>query len=131
MRYWATQFGVSAFFALTLPVLGMVLIILNPDEGGMGVIVFLAGVAFFACAIWLLNRYLSMTTQQRAIYGWAVEQQKAQTIGHVTVSAAARTGRVALGIAERAARGKASRSELENLQKLRPDNPYPGELPPA
>ena len=131
MRYWATQIGVCAFFALTLPALGVVLFMLKPDEGGMGLIVFLTGVAFFAVTIWLLNRFLSMTKQQRAIYGWAVEQQNAQTVGHVTVSRAASTGRVALGIAGRVARGEASRAEIENLQKLRPEIPYPGELPPA
>jgi hypothetical protein len=129
MRYWATQIAVSAFFAIALPVTGVVLIMLKPDEGGMGLIVFLAGVAFSACTIWLLTRFFSFTTQQRAIYGWVLNQQRAQTTGHATVSAAARTGRVAMSIAERAARGQAGRSELVALQKLRPEIPHPGELP--
>ena len=117
--YWITQIAVSALFGVGLPILGVWMFSLKPDEPGMGLIMILIGLAFLACLIWLLRAFFGMSKKQRAIYAWAIGQQ---TSGSRSVGSDA----AAMSIAAKAKDGTLSPDELEALQALRPGVPYPG-----
>ena len=118
--YWITQIAASALFGIGLPILGVWMFSLKPDEPGMGLIMILIGLAFIGCLIWLLRAFFSMSKKQRAIYAWAIEQQSSRNSRSVGSDAAA------MSIAAKAKDGTLSPDELKALQALRPEVPYPG-----
>jgi membrane-bound ClpP family serine protease len=124
--YWVTQIAVCGFAALAAPVLGIVLFILEPDEPGMGVMLILTGMLFLGCLIWLVRSYRRMSTVQRAIYAWAITQQHGSSPRRGLTSDAA-----VMASAAKAKNGELTRDELLALAALRPENPYPGTMPPA
>jgi hypothetical protein len=123
--YWATQITVCAVFAVS-GIVGGPFVMVYSDDPGYGLIFFLGGVLFLVCLIWLIRQIVGKTKQQKAIYAWAIMQQ--QSI-RPTGDAAVASDMVAMLTASRARDGKSSRAELERLQALRPDVPYPGTLP--
>jgi hypothetical protein len=78
------------------------------------------------CLIWLVRQVVGKSKQQKAIYAWAIMQQ--QSI-RPTGEAAVASDVVAMLAAARARDGRLSRTQLERLQALRPEVPYPGTLP--
>ncbi len=113
--YWATQFAVCGFFAVALPVLGVVLIHLEPEEPGRGAIMVLASLPFIACLIWLVVMYRRMSSAQRTIYAWAITQQHAAGVADD----------ITMEIAGRAQAGTLRADELQWLIDLNRGNPYP------
>ena len=118
--YWITQIAASALFGIGLPILGVWMFDLKPDEPGMGLIMILIGLAFLGCLIWLLRAFFSMSKKQRAIYAWAIGQQTSGSSRSVGSDAEA------MSIAAKAKDGTLSPDELKALQALRPEVPYPG-----
>ena len=124
--YWVTQIAVSAFAAIAAPTLGIFLFIVEPDEPGMGLMLFLIGFMFLGCLVWLIRAYRRMSTTQRAVYAWAITQQHGS----------ADQGRISsdlemMASAAKASKGQLTHDELLNLAAMRPENPYPGTMPPA
>jgi hypothetical protein len=125
--YWATQITVSAVFAV-FGLVGGPYVMFNSDDPGYGLIFFLMGVAFLVCLIWLIRQIVGKTKQQKAVYAWAImQQQSIRPAGEAAVASDV----VAMLAAARARDGKSSRAELERLQALRPEVPFPGTLPSA
>jgi hypothetical protein len=123
--YWATQITVSAVFAV-FGIVGGPFLMAYSDDPGYGLIFFVTGVAFLVCLIWLIRQIVGKTKQQKAIYAWAImQQQSIRPAGDAAVA----SDMVAMLTASRARDGKLGRAELERLQALRPDVPYPGTLP--
>lgn len=114
--YWVTQFTVCAVAAVALPALGVLLIVLDPDEPGRGVIMMFSGLLFVACLIWLTVTYRRMSATQRTIYAWAITQQHAAGV----------TDDITMEIAGRAQAGTLRPDELQWLIDLNRENPYPG-----
>ena len=125
--YWATQITVSAVFAVG-GIIGGPYVMATSDDPGYGLIFFLGGLLFLVCLIWLIRQVVGKTTQQKAVYAWAImQQQGVRADGNAAVA----SDMVAMVNAGRARDGTLSRAEVERLQALRPDVPYPGTLPAA
>jgi hypothetical protein len=122
--YWVTQIGVLAFFALLCPAGGVFVLMSNSEDNGGGVMMILIGIVFLVVLIGMIRKFAITTREQRAVYAWAIMQQ------HST-HASARADVAAMGVAAKAREGELSRAEIEWLQALSPDVPYPGQLPPA
>ena len=119
--YWAVQIGVSAFFAIGGIGAAVLFYATETEDLGRGGVFVIIGVLFLGLLIWLLREYGKHSKQQRAVYAWAIMQQWSP-------APYPQTGRdlKAMGIAARARDGKLSVAELNALQSLQPDNPYPG-----
>ena len=124
--YWVTQIAVCAFAAIAAPTLGIFLFIVEPDEPGMGLMLILIGIMFLGCLVWLVRAYRRMSTTQRAVYAWAITQQHG-TSGKPGVGSDVEM----MASADKAAKGRLTRDELLYLAAMRPENPYPGTMPPA
>lgn len=125
--YWATQITVCAVFGVA-GVIGGPYVMATSDDPGYGLIFFLAGLAFLFCLVWLIRQVVGKTKEQKAVYAWAImQQQNVRAEGNAAVA----SDMVAMVAAGRARDGTLSRAELERLQAMRPDVPYPGTLPPA
>ena len=124
--YWVTQIAVCAVASVAAPALGIFFFTYEPAEPGKGVMLFLIGLLFLGCLIWLVRTYRRMSTTQRAVYAWAITQQHGAAAGSGIASDAAM-----MASATRAKNGELTRDDLLRLQALRPENEYPGTLPPA
>lgn len=122
--YWVTQIAACAFAAIAAPILGIFLFIVEPDEPGMGLMLILIGMMFLGCLVWVVRAYRRMSKTQRAIYAWAITQQHGAAAGVPSDVAM-------MASAARAKNGELTRDELLHLAALRPENPYPGTMPPA
>ncbi|WP_104164121.1 hypothetical protein [Cryobacterium sp. N22] len=122
--YWVSQIAVSAFAAIVAPTCGIVLFIV--DEPGKGVMLFLIGIMFLACLVWLVRAYRRMSKTQRAVYAWAITQQHG-TNDQPGVGSDFEM----MACADKASKGRLTRHELLHLAARRPENPYPGTMPPA
>ena len=122
--YWAVQIGVSAFFAIGGIGAAVLFYATETEDLGRGGIFVIIGVLFLALLIWLLREYGKYNKQQRAVYAWAIMQQWSP-------APYPRTGRdlKVMATAARARDGKLSVAELNALQSLKPENPYPGPSP--
>ena len=124
--YWATQITACAVGATALPALGIGFLSAGTDEPGRGLILILAGFMFLGCLVWLVRSYRRMSTTQRAVYAWAITQQHGSAdqrgIGSDVEMMAS---------AAKASKGQLTHDELLGLAALRPENPYPGTMPPA
>ncbi|MGW2180591.1 hypothetical protein ACWCXX_21305 [Streptomyces sp. NPDC001732] len=118
--YWATQIGALAFFALLGSAGGVFVVMGDSEDKGDGGMMILIGIVFLVVLIVMIRKFATTTKEQRAVYAWAIMQQ------HSASAPAA----AAMGVAEKARQGTLSRAEIEQLQALRPENPYPGQLPP-
>lgn len=136
--YWVVQLGASAFFTVFLIVAGVVIMVAPSDTrsgediSGAGLLMLIFGIVFAVVFTVMLRRFISMSREQRAVYAWAVMQQHSTRRDMHPVN----PGRVGsdlsmLSVAKRAKRGELTAAEIEALQRLRPDVPYPGTLPPA
>lgn len=118
--YWSTQIGASIFFVVLGFTGGIVILSSDSEEKGGGVMLLLVGILFLGTLFWLIHQMRKHTPEQRAIYAWAIMQQQRRR----------RNDFQTMGIASQARDGKLSRDEILALQALRPEIPYPGELPP-
>lgn len=120
--YWAVQFGFCAFM-VAVSAFGVVAIAREggPDAAGQALILGVVALLFLGVLIWLLVMFFGQTAQQRAVQAWAIMQQHTSSVDHVT----------AMRRAGDARRGELSRAEIDELQALRPEVPYPGTLPHA
>lgn len=85
----------------------------------------LTALLFLGCMIFLLVKFSRQSAQERAIYAWVIMQQYRPGMDRLQPQRG-------IGNMRRAAKGVASqltRAEIEALQALRPDVPYPGTLP--
>ncbi len=102
----------------------------RPAERGQGVMVFLIGVAFTILFFASLRGWLRLSREQRAVYAWVIMQQHStRRDGHPVNPVAIANDVGMMADAARAKRGELSVEEIERLQALRPDVPYPGTLP--
>jgi hypothetical protein len=124
--YWATQIGASALFVVLGFGGGIFILASDSEEKGQGVMLLFVGVIFLGLLIWLIRQMTTRSSEQRAVYAWAIMQQHA-----AEGSAAPDNDVVRMGRAARARDGKLTRDEILSLQALRPDVPYPATLPPA
>lgn len=124
--YWVTQIAACAFAAVAAPAVGIFFFTIEPADPGKGVMLILIGLLFLGCLIWLVRAYRRMSATQRAVYAWTITQQHGAAAGRGIASDAAM-----MAFAARAKNGELTRDELLSLQALRPENEYPGTLPPA
>ncbi|WGW12937.1 hypothetical protein LWF01_03955 [Saxibacter everestensis] len=136
--YWTTQIAFCALMTLLGFIGGGFLLFeANADGGkhaepGRGLMLILIGIAFLITLIWLIVQIASSTKEQRAVYAWAIMQQHSQNIhdGRPENSPRAVTDDiVAMNVATKARKGELTRAQIEHLQSLRPEIPYPGRLP--
>ena len=99
---------------------------LDTEEPGRGVIYFFIGVLFLPVFLWLLRKYLRSSKKQRAAYAWVIMQQNSELQAD---GLNPRNDAWAMHMAERARTGTITASEVADLQRLRPDVPYPGDTP--
>jgi hypothetical protein len=112
---------VSLLFALAGIVFGPIVMVMDEESPGRGLLYFLAGVAFLGVFFWLLREYRKGGREGRAVYAWAIMQQHQYT--------PIRNDAAVMSVAARARDGELSLDELRALQALRPDVPYPGRWP--
>ena len=124
--YWATQIIVCAIGAVFGLVVGPY-VMATSDDPGYGLIFFVMGLAFLLSLIWLIRQIVGKTKMQKAVYAWAIMQQ--QTI-RARGDGAVASDVAAMITATRARDGKLTLREVERLQAMRPDVPFPGTLPP-
>ena len=125
--YWATQIIVCAIGAVFGVVVGPY-VMATSDDPGYGLIFLVMGLAFLFSLIWLIRQIVGKTKMQKAVYAWAImQQQGVRADGNAAVA----SDMVAMVNAGRARDGTLSRAEVDRLQALRPDVPYPGTLPAA
>jgi predicted lipid-binding transport protein (Tim44 family) len=117
---------VCAALGVLLSGVGIGLMIFDTREPGRGFILLLCGLAFLGTLIWLARQYRTMSKEQRAIYAWAIEQL-GSTAGNRTPGSDLAT----MATARRAKDGLLTRREVQQLQDLKPENPYPAQLPTA
>ena len=137
--YWVGQLLIGAVLGFGGLAAGVFLLVApdevlappgTPVERGQGVMVLLVGVVFTVMFVVMLRAWLRMSKEQRAVYAWAIMQQHAtRTDGHPVNSGAVLNDVAIMGVAARAKRGELSVDEIQRLQGLRPDMPYPGSLP--
>ena len=124
--YRVTQIAVCAVAAVAAPAMGIFFFTAEPADPGKGLMSILIGLLFLGCLIWLVRAYRRMSTTQRAVYAWAITQQHGAATGRGIASDAGMRAS-----ATKAKYGELTRDELLRLQALRPENEYPGTLPPA
>jgi predicted lipid-binding transport protein (Tim44 family) len=122
--YWGQQIAACATLGVLLCGVGVGLMVNQPEEPGAGFILFVIGLAFLATLVWLARQYRKMSKEQRAVYAWAIEQQSSAQAGRTPGS-----DLTMMAIAGKAKDGGLSRSEIQQLQNLKPENPYPAPLP--
>ena len=106
-------------------------VIATSDDPGYGLIFFLGGVGCVISLIWLIRQVVGKTPEEKAVYAWAImQQQSVRSRGGAAVVSSI-GGVAAMITAARARDGKLSLREVERLQAMRPDVPFPGTLPPA
>jgi hypothetical protein len=130
--YWAGQIIACSVLGVGAIAGGIVIIAASgsgDSEAGVGegVIAILAGVAFLGTLIWVLRMMATSTKTQRAVYAWAIMQQQATRWDGLPPENDMR----AMGIAAKARDGKLTAAEIQQLQALRPEVPFPGTLPPG
>ena len=124
--YWKTQIIVCGLGALLGIAGGPIAIVLDREEPGRGVIYFLIGLLFLPFFISLLRKYLTSSKKQRAAYAWVIAQQQSELQAD---GLDPRNDAWAMQMAERARTGRIAASEVADLQRLRPEVPYPGDAP--
>ena len=124
--YWKSQIVICGLAALLGIVGGPIAVVLDTEEPGRGVIYFFIGVLFLPFFISLLRKYLKSSKKQRAAYAWVIMQQNSELQAD---GLSPRNDAWAMHMAERARTGTIAASEVADLQRLRPDVPYPGDTP--
>ena len=124
--YWKSQIVICGLGALLGIVGGPIAVVLDTEEPGRGVIYFVIGLLFLPFFISLLRKYLKSSKKQRAAYAWVIMQQNS---GLQADGLNPRNDAWAMHMAERARTGTITASEVADLQRLRPDVPYPGDTP--
>ena len=124
--YWKSQIVICGLGALLGIVGGPIAVVLDTEEPGRGVIYFFIGVLFLPVFLWLLRKYLRSSKKQRAAYAWVIMQQNSELQAD---GLNPRNDAWAMHMAERARTGTITASEVADLQRLRPDVPYPGDTP--
>lgn len=124
--YWKSQIVICGLGALLGIVGGPIAVVLDKEEPGRGVIYFLIGLLFLPFFISLLRKYLKSSKKQRAAYAWVIMQQNSELQADGLNPG---NDAWALHMAEQARTGKITASEVADLQRLRPDVPYPGDTP--
>jgi len=124
--YWKSQIVICGLAALLGIVGGPIAVVLDTEEPGRGVIYFFIGVLFLPFFISLLRKYLKSSKKQRAAYAWVIMQQNSELQAD---GLSPRHDAWAMHMAERARTGTIAASEVADLQRLRPDVPYPGDTP--
>ena len=124
--YWKSQIVICGLGALLGIVGGPIAVVLDTEEPGRGVIYFFIGVLFLPVFLWLLRKYLRSSKKQRAAYAWVIMQQNSELQAD---GLNPRNDAWAMHMAERARTGTIAASEVADLQRLRPDVPYPGDTP--
>ncbi|MFC6355124.1 hypothetical protein [Luethyella okanaganae] len=130
--YWATQIGVSALIAALSLGGGVFVLAGDTEKKGEGVMMMLVGIAFLLTVIWLVKRVMSSTKEQRAVYAWAIMQHHSRNVYDgrpIDVPGSAANDIETMSIAAKARDGRLSLAEVQRLQALRPEVPYPGRLP--
>jgi len=124
--YWKSQIAICGLGALLGMVGGPIAVVLDKEEPGRGVIYFVIGLVFLPFFISLLRKYLKSSRKQRAASAWVIMQQNSELQADGLNPG---NDAWALHMAERARTGTIAASEVEELQRKRPDVPYPGETP--
>ena len=124
--YWKSQIVVCGLGALLGIVGGPIAVVLDTEEPGRGVIYFVIGVLFLPFFISLLRKYLKSSKKQRAAYAWVIMQQNSELQAD---GLSPRNDAWAMHMAERARTGTITASEVADLQRQRPNVPYPGDTP--
>ena len=124
--YWRSQITICGLGALLGIVGGPIALVLDTEEPGRGVIYFLVGLLFLPFFISLLRKYLTSSNKQRAAYAWVIAQQQSELQAD---GLDPRNDAWAMQMAERARTGRIAASEVADLQRLRPEVPYPGDAP--
>jgi hypothetical protein len=122
--YWAVQMAICGVSGVALSGLGIGGMAFDTEEPGRWFITLLIGLAFFGTLIWLARQYRSMSKEQRAVYAWAIEQQSSADANRNPASDLA-----VMATARKAKDGLLTRKEIQQLQNLKPTNPYPAPLP--
>lgn len=137
--YWLVQLIGSAILAI-LGLGGSLYIVLVGNPAGVpsdvepGDIMFmmLTGVVFLATFIWLLVQFFSASKEQRAVQAWAIMQQHSANLSRdsrpIPSPRAIGNDVRSLRTASAARGGQLPIEEIERLQALRPEVPYPGDL---
>lgn len=138
--YWAVQLIASAVLAILGLGGGLFIVFsrgVNPNGTPMSVepgelaFIFATGFVFLLLFVWLLTRAVSGTREERAIQAWAIMQQHSANGGGVRplpTSRAVRNDVESMRVARLARDGRLPLEEIQRLQALRPEVPYPGDL---
>ena len=117
---WSGQIGASALLGVGLVACSVVMFAAGTDEPGGAVLLALLGLVFLTTLGWAIDEVTRSTSQQRALFAWAITQHEAA--GHGNDALALREAALARD-------GKLGVTRIRALQAHRPDNLYPGDLP--
>lgn len=120
--YWSGQIGATALFGVAFVAASIVLLVTDPEEPGRAVVCALCGILFLTTFGWAVDAATRSSPQERALFAWAIAQHEA---------AGPRNDASAMRDAARARDGELDIAQIRALQALRPDNPYPADLPPS
>ncbi|MEV0089353.1 hypothetical protein [Saccharopolyspora sp. NPDC050642] len=137
--YWITQIVFSLLMIVLCGAGGAYVLFAPPNPGdeagpGAGVVMLLVAIAFLFVLIWLIKQFAGSTKEQRAVYAWAIMQQHSRNVHDgrmLNAPQAVGNDVAAMSVAKKARNGQLSRAEIDRLQALRPEAPYPGKMPPA
>ncbi|QDP98202.1 hypothetical protein FOE78_21905 [Microlunatus elymi] len=139
--YWVLQIGACAVIGLACLAAGGFLLFAPDsvtcpaggcdDNAGGGLLVLLIGIGLIITMVVVIRLFVRSTKEQRAVYAWAIMQQywADGPAGPLNVPTGVAQDARTLQVAAQARRGELSRKEIDRLQALRPDVPYPGRLP--
>jgi hypothetical protein len=120
--YWGGQIGATALFGFGFVACSVVLLASGTDEPGGAVLLALGGIAFLTTFGWAVDAATRSTAQERALFAWVITQHEAAGHGNDVL---------AMREAALARDGELDSGRIRALQAIRPDNPYPSELPPS